>query len=299
MEYELYHDESKVSGYWHGMLLVPIPKKQLLLDFLEDARFNTRYPNPISLKQIRGTGAMYECADAWINIGVSAMMSFTREKYPQYIYLGKRTRRQKEYSLFKDAIGAKLIIFRERDSLQKMNYVTEYGCRVETTLRIGLKGGIHFLGNDVETIHIEKMHFDGHEHYRRKLDRHRIVDRIDGLREYCYFSPRADLIDDRHCKHNRRNCQAYEDCQILQLTDLLISSFRSILTSTTNVNHIHLVFPVGQVIQRHMQGYARMKKSRWFNSLWMSQSYLENGKWNFEPIEIERDEKNYQLPLML
>ena len=24
MDYELYHDESKVDGYWHGILLVPV-----------------------------------------------------------------------------------------------------------------------------------------------------------------------------------------------------------------------------------------------------------------------------------
>ena len=298
MEYELYHDESKISGYWHGMLLVPISKKQLLLDLLERARSNTACQSPLSLKEIRRSGPKYECADAWINIGVSAMMSFAREKYPQYIYLGKRSERHKEYSLFSDPISAKLIIFRERDNLQKMSYFSEYGCRVETTLRIGLKGGIHFLGSNLETIHIEKMHFDGNEHYRRNLDRHRIVDRIDGLREYCSFSSRQDLIDDRHSKHNQLNCQDYQDCQLIQLTDLLVSSFRSVLTSTTNLTHRQLVFPVKQVISRHLQGYARMQNSRWHNSLWMSQCFLENGKWNFEPMEIERDEKDYQLPLL-
>jgi hypothetical protein len=30
MDYELYHDESKVDGFWHAMLLVPIEKKQVL-----------------------------------------------------------------------------------------------------------------------------------------------------------------------------------------------------------------------------------------------------------------------------
>ena len=35
MEYELYHDESKENGYWHGMLLVPVTKKSELVALLE------------------------------------------------------------------------------------------------------------------------------------------------------------------------------------------------------------------------------------------------------------------------
>ncbi len=27
MDYDLYHDESKEGGYWHGMLLVPCEKR--------------------------------------------------------------------------------------------------------------------------------------------------------------------------------------------------------------------------------------------------------------------------------
>jgi len=31
MDFELYHDESLVDGFWHGMLLVPIDAKQKLI----------------------------------------------------------------------------------------------------------------------------------------------------------------------------------------------------------------------------------------------------------------------------
>ncbi len=32
MEYELYHDESKEEGFWHGMLLVPVAHKGKLAE---------------------------------------------------------------------------------------------------------------------------------------------------------------------------------------------------------------------------------------------------------------------------
>ena len=56
MDYELYHDESKEGGFWHGMLLVPIVKKHTLLNLLSQARENTNYSEPISIKQVRKQG---------------------------------------------------------------------------------------------------------------------------------------------------------------------------------------------------------------------------------------------------
>jgi hypothetical protein len=47
MDYELYHDESQEAGYWHGILLVPGH---------EEARDNTGYYHPFSLKKVRNPG---------------------------------------------------------------------------------------------------------------------------------------------------------------------------------------------------------------------------------------------------
>ena len=68
MEYELYHDESQVDGYWHGMLLVPVSKKQDYLEQLELARKNTRYFSKIGIKGVRRKGKIYGCASAWVQI---------------------------------------------------------------------------------------------------------------------------------------------------------------------------------------------------------------------------------------
>jgi len=210
VDYELYHDESRISGYWHGMLLVPIPKKQALVNYLLKARSNTNYPNPLSLKRVRGTGKLYDCVESWLTIGVAALMSRTRQIYPQPVYLGNR-----ELALFREIIGARLILFRERDNLQTMRYVTEFGSKVEITFRMGLKGALHFLGRDDQYIHIANFHFDGNEHYHRGLSRNRIIERMQGLRDYCSIE---NAIDDRSGNHDKTNCQSYEDCQILLVT---------------------------------------------------------------------------------
>ena len=64
MEYELYHDESLEGGYWHGMLLVPIPNKQAYLDLLLTARNNTQHDRKLGIKNVKQKGKIYNCASA-------------------------------------------------------------------------------------------------------------------------------------------------------------------------------------------------------------------------------------------
>ena len=295
MEYELYHDESKEGGYWHGILLVPETKKHILLDLLAKARQNTDYSAPLSIKKVNSINRVYDCADSWVQIGVAALMSRIQgQPYP--IFLGERHIRQKHYSRFINPIGAKFILFCERDKLVKMTGHRDYGSKVETTFRIGLKGGLHLLGSSAESIHITKMHFDGYEHYRRHLSGDRIIGRLSGLREYCSIS--IDKIDDRTGNHNKVNCQEYDDCQILQLADLLVGCFRTVLGIATQGIHRQLAQPVNEIIDRYQRGQARMLNSRWRNGFCISQCYLDDSdSWRFEVLECPKTEHGQQLPL--
>ena len=300
MDYELYHDESKVEGYWHAILLVPVVKKQVLLQFLSQVRQNTNYMEPLGIKKIKKYKRIYDCADSWVQICVAALMSRTKT-LPYPIFLGSNIRGQKQYSLFKPVVGAKFILFKNRDNLEGMKGHLDYGSKVETTFRIGLKGGLHLLGDKSEGIHITRMHFDGHEHYHRHLSRDRIIERLTGLRKYCSISTAADVIDDRSGNHKKAECQEYDDCQLLQLTDLLIGCFRTVLTPVTKTSDIHrkLAQPVTCIIGRYQQGSARMWNSRWRNSFCMSQCYLESGSWKFDEIEYVKAHEGQQLSMEL
>jgi hypothetical protein len=64
MDYELYHDESQVDGYWHGMLLVPMQYKQRLLKYLDEARRNSGYIDPIGIKKVKKPNRVFDCAQA-------------------------------------------------------------------------------------------------------------------------------------------------------------------------------------------------------------------------------------------
>ncbi len=291
MDYELYHDESNVKGYWHGILFVPFSTKALFLNSLCEFRKLTRYENPLSLKSVKSENRVFSCADVWVQLAVGAMISKLKlGKHPITLSKGKGT--EVEHFSYEtkvgEKIGAKFVVFRDRDSFANMSSVLDHGGKVETSFRMAIKGGMHFLGSEEEPINITKIHFDGYEHYGRTLDSERIIKRITGLRDYCTFSEDIKyIIDDGSSDHNKRNSQAYEDCQFLQLTDLLVGSFRVAGGYTTNESGLHekIAEPIRYLIDKYKMGYARMKNSRWKNAFCMSQCYLHEGEWVFEPIE--------------
>jgi hypothetical protein len=296
MDYEIFHDESQIEGYWHGILLIPVEQKTYLLSLLEEARKNSRFSYPLSLKNIDKKGPAYGCAYSWITTGIAAL-AYKIGKNPIYIYLGKRERINRTFSKLLTVVGAKLIIFTERDCHSLMINYPDYGSKVETTFRMGLKGGLHALGNEENPISIIKIHFDGHKHYSRHVDKGRIISRLKGLRDYCSISDDIELIDDRSSNPQNEDCQSKEDCQLLQLTDLLVGSFRTYLGKSTSILHEELTYPVVPILKRMQQGYARMKNSRWFNSIWIGGCYLTSNGWEFQNLVISLDEKFDQMEL--
>ncbi|OGC84096.1 MAG: hypothetical protein A2V73_00545 [candidate division Zixibacteria bacterium RBG_19FT_COMBO_42_43] len=181
---------------------------------------------------------------------------------------------------------AKFILFRERDSHQRMesSWYSDHGAKVETTLRMGLKGGLNLLSSESDSMVIKSLHFDGHQHYGRRISRERIVQRLtEGLRPYCSFSPNLEICDDGSNHKRKQGSQSYEDCQFLQLTDLLVGAFRTVLGGfRVNDSQLRVSYPVKQLTDRWHQGLARMRNSRWFKGFCMSQCYIENGKWVFD-----------------
>ena len=295
MDYELYHDESLEGGYWHGMLLVPAWNKKDFSDLLATARANTRYFDKVGIKKVDRKGLIYNCATAWTQIGVACLRSSTKGR-AEPVFLGRQEKGKLQYESVRSC-GLKFILFRERDAHKGLSSHTDHASKIETTFRFGIKGGLHFLGSDENPIHITRIHFDGHQHHQRHIDTDRIIRKIGSLRPYCTISRRQDLIDDRQSDHKKRECQDYEDCQFLQLTDLLIGCFRTSLGYKTRTIHTELARPVKNLVDKYSEGYSRMKKSRWANSFMISQCYLENGRWVFEGIQ--RNQHEAKQPKML
>ena len=294
MNYHLYHDESKQNGFWHGMLLVPEDSRSLLVNVLEKIRKNTGYDYPLGIKNVDSTkGPIFLCAQSWILLAIGFMRTrIGREPYQ--VHYGKIEKGRLNYDILKENLGLKFILFREKHDHKHMEYLNTYAEKVETTFRIGLKGGLQFLSSDETPIRIVKMHFDGYEHYRRKIDKERIVGRLHGLKSSCSIKTSTDLIDDRTSNHKRHEAQPYNDCQILQLTDLLIGSFRTLLGECTHDAHRTLAHAARLPLQAFTRGPTGYKNSRWNGSFCMSQCEVINGELQFSTIDCGKKEKSTQ-----
>jgi len=301
MDFDLYHDESKKDGYWHGVLLVPKPSRRRLLSLLAEVRQNAKYAHALTFKRVkRKGGGMFNAAQCWVMLGLAGMRGVKKgDAIP--VWLGARGGATKRYVKIDDALGLKFILFRVRDDLTSMSGHRDYGSKVETTARFAVKGGLHMLGSDQRPIHVSSLHFDGHEHHGREFNRDRLVGRLQGLRRYCSVSDADDCIFDGSGNHAREGHQPYDDCQLLQLTDLLVGAFRISAQGCGDAKAAQkrISEPAKRLVGEYHKGAARMRNSRWANSFCMSECYLENEIWSFGTIEYEADDTCRQEALQL
>jgi hypothetical protein len=194
----------------------------------------------------------------------------------------------------------KFIVFRERDCfkfLDPRGDFLDYGAKVETTFRMGFKGGLHFLFSDDTPSIISSIHFDGCLHHKRHMDEERIVGRLkQSLRHYCQISTSL-IIDDQSSDHRQSgHAQSYDDCQFLQITDLLIGSFRTVLADKKNEAQAAVAAPVAELVKKWKCGRKRMKNSRWHRSFCISQCHLQDSRWQFTTLPAKGNDDQLSLP---
>jgi hypothetical protein len=291
MNYTLYHDESKNSGYWHGMLLVPNEKKKALVELLDAVRKNLKHDSAIGIKKVKKeNNRVFDLAQSWIEVGCGALRSRTKgETFP--VFLGKTEKGKKIPEVPDIPIGCKFIALRDMSEHKELTHFSDTASKIETFIRVGLKGGIHRLGNEESPIHITRLHFDGYKHYGRHLSEERIINRMNGLRDYCSVT---GSIDDRTSDHKKDESQDYEDCQLIQLTDLLIGSFRACLERTHERHETLCKYP-SKLIESYQKGPNRMKNSRWRDSLCISEVKLNSDGWSFSKVDFKKDPNQLEL----
>ena len=110
-EYDVYHDECQIGGYWHGILFVPRHSRTRLVTLLAQVRTNTERTHPISLKNLENpSGRLCRCIACWIQIGVASLIQdFKGKAYS--IPTGKEGR-WADFCRLTQLIGAKFILFR-------------------------------------------------------------------------------------------------------------------------------------------------------------------------------------------
>lgn len=300
--YDIYHDESKEGGYWHGFLFVPRATRQFLLDLLERARLVVGYPYEVHYVKLGAkTKPHYETAtiaEAWTSIGVAALQQQKLRKYPPRIFLGRRGRAigSAQYGVLAQLLGCKLVVFRERDNHNKMYAGMSKLQRVETTFRMGLKGGVHVLFDENEPIVIGNVFIDGEEQYwgefGRPFDINRTLIRFaQEKRPYVSFLGQPRLIPQRSDPRKIEDHQNPEDSEFLQLCDVLIGGvrFHSYCPSRKHVRY-SVSLPCRELLLREQENLPRMEQSRFYKGFTLSEAWLEGEDWHFSCLAVPTDE---------
>lgn len=283
-EYDVYHDESLKNGFWHGILFVPRDSRERLLSLLANIRHNTERSHQLSLKNLNKTsGRLYKCTSCWLQVGVAALIQDFKGR--AYATPTGTDGQWAEYLPFTQLIKARFVLFRVREGLDSLNLCHDYAAKVETTFRMAFKGGLTMFSREGDELCIRSLHFDGHKHYHRRLDLGRILRDIGNPPSRIHLHDEIELNDDSS-DHRGACAQPYDDCQLLQLTDILVAGFRAILADATATEaHRQVSRPLLELVDKWNRGRKGFGNSRWFKGFCISEGRIENGEWQFGSIE--------------
>ena len=296
--YDIYHDESQEESYWHGFLFVPRKSRQYLLNLLLESRKNINWEEPISFKQIgnrQGKKSPKTClVSSWLTIGLAALQQQKFEKLRVPFSLGGSPPIYKSHIEF--PIRCKFVVFKECDKHRKMFYNLSTLACIETTFRMGIKGGMHRLFSDKDPIIVGNVFIDGDEHYIRKFGRSFDVNRslkrlAEEKRGYVSFLENTQLIPQRSNHKKIESGQDFDDSQLLQLCDILLGGVRlhSYCPDNKKLKH-YISLPCCELLKRNTNKHFITKHSRFSNGFSLSEAWLnKDEEWGFSPLKIEED----------
>jgi len=218
---------------------------------------------------------------------VAALLQRLRNKH--YSIPTGHSARHSEYVPFTEIIGARFIVFRVR-CLSDMTLCNDYVSRVERTFAMGLKGGLGLFSKYGDKLCVRSVHFDGYKQYDRNLNLPRILNKIGVPPNGVSFASDVAL-DSRDSDHREPDSQSYDDCQLQQLTDVLVSGFRTVLAEAKHASQLEICKPLAELAKTWDRGPKGYSNSRWFKGICISEGFIEDGQWQFARIE-NRPESN-------
>jgi hypothetical protein len=168
----------------------------------------------------------------------------------------------------------------------------------ETTLRILLKGSLHYLYDNNNKVKVHKIISDGSP-YHRELNYDRIVKPLlaDGsMKEYAQVSPNTEIVHliSNHKRYDEDSVE-FKHCTMLQLADLVLGSVRYTETSLkltaipptgTLVENKKAIFsyPIKQML-REWRRDEHSRRCNYYKSISVTDASLRNDKWDFKPAK--------------
>ena len=274
--YAVFHDESKEDGFWHIFFWVPIDFFEELVEKLSLAQKNSGFAGrEFSFKNLKSK-ASYRCAEYWLTI---LKASLHNQKLSQLVDfdLGRifdevDNRRKPLYQKFSKMPCCKVNMFYLPNGHRDLNLCKDETSRIETTFRMGLKGGAHYLFSRDNPCEISNVWIDREKHYQRPLEKEKLFSRLQNeTRDYIVLS------DD--CRIEGEDVPEKERL-ILDAVDILLGSFRhahvhgTSTDSNAKVQKYKLTRVTHDLLTRLEKGHARMKNSRFYTGYSLSQAEL-------------------------
>lgn len=297
---EIYHDESKDKHEIHGFLIVPTRIKATLLEELASIRSKHNCDSKLHYTDLTGkketckTKAAKEC----ILLLTQAMQG---KKHNRTIW-GDLAPALK-FVLFKKLNKKKLdsAFFSNNTSDKK-----EIDLRkIETLMRIGIKGGLHYLYGTEDKIQIQGFYTDGVP-FHRTYDQDRIITRLTyESRNYIDINPSL-IINPIFSDHKDPRCLDSERAEILQMTDLMIGAFKQCIFKGDPESHKYKIAePVRNILRKKIKRKGNFKHSRHYKSFSLTKATLNpNAKsvydsWIYEEPELVDSAPNNSSQLQL
>jgi len=280
-KYEVWHDESKEGGYHHGLLFIPVDKKEEIIKLLKKIRkeYNIEYNHDFkfagSLKKKFNSQVINNFLSVFAHI-IKCRINYKKNIYPIKILKNNGPYRGGVETILEleELFECKFALLRIKDNMNSM-YFDTYAKKVETTFRFVLKSCCHSMFNNENPIEIIKFYFDGDEHHGKKID---ISNLIKGeVKEHIKINKNID-IDSRQI--NQRD----DDTKILMnFVDNIIGSCRSILNDESDENNA--LFPLREIHERLKDNLLILNEnSEWYKSISFSDLVIENENISFPDI---------------
>jgi hypothetical protein len=288
--YDIFHDECKEDGYWHGFLFVPRSKQNQIFQLLQQTRENLNYFYPIHFSNVSQKAktcyTKVRVVESWVSI---LMYAIQQQKIDATIYLGHKNRLP-IYDRRHNKIGVHLAVLHLPQNHKDMYDDMPFVKRIETTFRMGLKGGAHFFFQ--KDITIGNIYIDYHKNVLiKKFSSKNILERFKNeSNENIFFTKDSQIIP--FSKDNYK--QGYIISDFMQLADVAVSGMRTIKMQLIDFPaRIYACRPFQSLLEKKSI-YKRMENSRYFHGFTLSDAWIENGEWQFDNMKLINNNKKQE-----
>lgn len=290
-QYEIFHDESKEDAFRHVFLFVPINKKQLLLDALQETRKMVKIKD-FSFKNIRSWSSLFG-AKSFLSILCSSLQQKPGKNEPYFKYSVYNKNENKmciQTECFHEPLQVKIAIFKQKNNHKDMSWHKDELAKIETTFRMWLQGATHYCFDKDHPLEICKIYIDKEKHYKiwykRDLDKKKIEEKIKlKAKDFISFNKDFEIADWTKDEQNNILLELADLCLWIIRLKYLDANWEQL--KKKQISKLILFENIKSLIERFNKWFARMKNSR-FEKCWVfTSAEIKDWERSFNELNLD------------